>query len=456
MKASIDTIASFLDGNLLEMAKDARDKLGEYEHAELTIKEAYSTLKLLLDQLKASIEKGYLERVSQSRRVAIGAQMTIINQALDMLNQHKYESNYQSKQYQSQYIQGVYGLKDAVDDAKLFEMSKSFGNYYSSLEKLSITENQYQEILSKISGTEELYESSYSRLELLNEKLELAEKASEELEILKSTGEKNEIKIDGFLDNAKEYVQDMEDRRGRIESFHKNIEDMEEAVEKLKEENIKSVSNTKKNLQDFFEKSHANIDKAIKKTDGIIADNESLKEQVAVLLQGATAGRLNAEFKTESTKISNELRFWLAGVIIINILLLCFSCLMIFGSTVINIPAIDLKSLTAVAFVKIFLTIPILLLDWFMVRQYNIRRELMEKYTFKSLVSISLVHYNELIKQHIENEEAAAFIISAIDKIYSSPFDLPDTKMAAAINAFAEKGTGILEKAVEKVIDKVK
>ena len=80
----------------------------------------------------------------------------------------------------------------------------------------------------------------------------------------------------------------------------------------------------------------------------------------------------------------------------------------------------------------------------------------MEKYTFKSLVSISLVHYNELIKQHTDNEETSAFIISAIEKIYSSPFDLPDTKMAAAINAFAEKGTGVLEKAVDKVLDKVK
>lgn len=456
MKASIDTIASFLDEDLLELAKGARDKMGDYEYAELTIKEAYPVFKLLLDQLKSSIEKGYLERVSQARRTSIGAQLTNIKQALDVFSQNDYEPNYQSKQYQSQYIQSVYGLKDAIDDAKLFEMSKSFGNYYSSLEKLSATENQYQEILSKIEGAEKLYEEAYSRLDAVNEKLELAEKASEELSNLKSTGEKNETKIDELLDTAKEYVQDIEDRRAKVEAFHKNVESMEEAVENLKVENTKSIGGTKKNLQDFFEISYANIDNAINKTNGIISDNENLKEQVATLLQGATAGRLNAEFKTESNKISGELRFWLAGVIAINLLLLCFSSLMIFGSNRLGIPALDLKSLTAVAFVKVFLTVPILLLDWFMVRQYNIRRELMEKYTFKSLVSISLVHYNELIKQHTDNEETSAFIISAIEKIYSSPFDLPDTKMAAAINAFAEKGTGVLEKAVDKVLDKVK
>lgn len=456
MKASIDTIASFLDGDLLEMAKEARNKIGDYEYTELTIKEAYPVLKLLLDQLKLSIEKGYLERVSQARRASIGTQLTNIKQALGVLSQYGYESNYQSKQYQSQYIQYVYGLKDAVDDAKLFEMSKSFGNFYSSLEKLSATENQYQEMLSKIAGTEKLYEEAHSRLELINEKLELAEKASEELDSLKSTGEKNETKIDELLDSAKEYVQDIEDRRVKVEAFHKNVDSMEEAVENLKAENTKSIGNTKKTLQDFFESSYSNIDNAISKINDIIINNKNLQEQVATLLQGATAGRLNAEFKTESSKISSELRFWLTGVIVINLLLLCFSSLMIFGSNRLGIPALDLQSLTAVVFVKVFLTVPILLLDWFMVRQYNIRRELMEKYTFKSLVSISLVHYNELIKQHIENEEASAFIISAIEKIYSSPFDLPDTKIAAAINAFAEKGTGVLEKAVEKVIDKVK
>jgi len=372
MKASIDTIASFLDGDLLEMAKEARDKMGDYEHAELTIKEAYPILKLLLDQLKSSIEKGYLERVSQARRTSIGTQLTNIKQALDVFSQYDYEPNYQSRQYQSQYIQSVYGLKDAVDDAKLFEMSKSFGNYYSSLEKLSATENQYQEMLSKIAGTEKMYEDAYSRLELVNEKLELAEKASEELDSLKSEGEKNETKIDELLDSAKEYVQDIEDRRVKVEAFHKNVESMEEAVENLKAENIKSLSSTKKNLQDFFESSYLNIDNAINKTNGIITDNENLKGQVATLLQGATAGRLNAEFKTESSKISSELRFWLAGVIAINLLLLCFSCLMIFGSNRFGIPALDLQSLTAVVFVKVFLTVPILLLDWFMVRQYNI------------------------------------------------------------------------------------
>lgn len=456
MKASIDTIASFLDDDLLEMAKEARNKMGDYEYSELSIKEAYPILKLLLDQLKSSIEKGYLERVSQTRRTSIGAQLTNIKQALGVFSQYGYESNYQSKQYQSQYIQSVYGLKDAVDDAKLFEMSRSFGNYYASVEKLAATENQYQEVLSKINETEQLYTRAYERLERLNESLESASQASDELDRITSISVKNESKIDELLDAAKEYIQDIEDRRSKVESFHKNIEDMESVFQGLKDDNTKYIDNAQLSLKKVTETSNIKMDGAVSRSNKIVADNGKLQEQLAALLQDATAGKLYTEFKTESNKIRFELWFWLAGVVFINVILLCFSSVMIFGATRLGIPSLNLTSLSAVAFGKIFLTIPIVLLDWFIVRQYNIRRALMEKYTFKSLVSISLIHYNELVKKHIDNEEAASFIISAIDKIYSSPFEVTDSKTAAAISALTDKGAGIFEKALEKAIDKVK
>ena len=49
-----------------------------------------------------------------------------------------------------------------------------------------------------------------------------------------------------------------------------------------------------------------------------------------------------------------------------------------------------------------------------------------------------------------------SFIISSIDKIYSSPFDLPDNKTAAAISALTEKSAEIIGKVAEKAIDKAK
>lgn len=456
MKESINAIASFLDGDLLELSKQARDRMPDYEHSELKIKEAYPLLKLLIDQLKSAIDKGYIERVSLARRTNIGAHLVNIKSSLDVFRQNDFEANYQSKQYQAQYIQGVYGLKDAVDDAKLFEMSKSYGNYYASLEKLAATENLFQETLSRITEAEKLYQTAYDSLEVLTEKIQSASQATETLEEITTIGIKNEAKIDGLLDSSKLYTQDIEDRRAKVEAFHKNIEIMEVTLQAMKDENTKHIDNSKLSLLSIADLSNRKLDEAVKRSNSIVVDNASLQEQLTELLQGATAGKLYTEFKTESNKIRFELWFWLAGVVLINAILLAFSLIVIFGLTNMGIPPINLNSLSAVAFVKIFLTVPIVLLDWFIVRQYNIRRALMEKYAFKSLVSISLIHYNELVKKHIDNEEVAGFIISAIDKIYSSPFEVGDNKTAAAINALTEKGAGIFEKAVEKVIEKVK
>jgi hypothetical protein len=456
MKESINTIATYLDGDILELAKDAKNKLGEQEHMEMTISEAYSQIKLLLDVLKLGVEKGYLEKVSVNRRNNIGAQLSTVASALNIIKQNSYDANYQTRQAQASYIQGVYGLKETVDDAKLFEMSKSFGNYYHSLEKLSATEDLYQENLSKIAKTKEYYEIAYKRLHLLNEKIKVATQTVEDVDKVALNAKRNDEKVDELLTSSKASFQDIENKRVKIEAFHKNVDETEETIQTLKEADRKHKDDTKIALDKLSEDANKHIAQAINKTNSVVAENLELQKELGVLLRGATAGKLYTEFKKESDKIRNELWFWLVGVLLINAGLLAFSSLMIFGSETLGIKALDISSMTAIAFVKVFLSVPILLLDWFIVRQYNIRRILMEKYTFKSLMSISLIHYNDLVKENIKHEESSGFIISTIDKIYSSPFDIVDNKTTAAISALTDKSAEIIGKIAEKAIDKVK
>ena len=72
--------------------------------------------------------------------------------------------------------------------------------------------------------------------------------------------------------------------------------------------------------------------------------------------------------------------------------------------------------------IKLLITVPLIVLDWFLIKEYSYRKDFVEKYTFKSAISLSLLTYRDLIKQE-KNPEAVKFINNAIDKIYKDPFE---------------------------------
>jgi len=72
--------------------------------------------------------------------------------------------------------------------------------------------------------------------------------------------------------------------------------------------------------------------------------------------------------------------------------------------------------------IKLLITIPLIILDWFLIKEYSYRKDFVEKYTFKSAISLSLLTYRDLIKQE-KNVEAVKFINNAIEKIYKDPFE---------------------------------
>ena len=128
--------------------------------------------------------------------------------------------------------------------------------------------------------------------------------------------------------------------------------------------------------------------------------------------------------------------------------------LIINGSSWLGIKPLDTTSMDSAFYLKLFISIPLLFLDWFIIRQYNQRKDLAEKYAFKSVLSLSLLAYNEMMVDHKDNKISLEFISSTVEKIYQSPFDAKDMTKSelAVLNKLAEKGLEKIE-TVKKIIE---
>ena len=68
------------------------------------------------------------------------------------------------------------------------------------------------------------------------------------------------------------------------------------------------------------------------------------------------------------------------------------------------------------------LIVPLILLDIFLVFQYNKRQKLIEEYRFKSAMALSLWAFHDLVEKNKEGDVSKAFVIDSIKRIFESPF----------------------------------
>jgi hypothetical protein len=190
------------------------------------------------------------------------------------------------------------------------------------------------------------------------------------------------------------------------------------------------------------------------KTDEIVTKNETLQTKINSLLEGANAGELYKAFNSRKKDIEESLNKWFWGIVAINIFLVFFTLLIINGSEFLGIKPLSATTMDAAFYLKLFISIPLLFLDWFIIRQYNQRKDLAEKYAFKSVLSLSLLAYNEMMVDHKDNQISLEFISSTVDKIYQSPFDAKNLTKSEleVLNKLAEKGLEKIE-TVKKIVE---
>ena len=253
-------------------------------------------------------------------------------------------------------------------------------------------------------------------------------------------------------------AEDIASKKITINSLHKTAKELENIFENANSEvkELSQISSDK--IKTFIDDSTTFVEEKIelftKKTNTIVSKNEGLQYKINSLLEGANAGELYKAFNTRKKDIEETLNKWLGGIILINVFLVLFTLLIINGSEYMGIKALNTEQMDTAFYLKLFISIPLLFLDWFIIRQYNQRNDLAEKYAFKSVLSLSLLAYNEMMLDNKENKISLEFISSTVEKIYQSPFDSKDLTKAelGVLNKLAEKGLEKIE-TVKKIIE---
>ena len=253
-------------------------------------------------------------------------------------------------------------------------------------------------------------------------------------------------------------AEDVESKKVTISALHKSAKELEQIFEdantQVKEINTSSTNSVNEFIQQKTEFVEGKVSEFSTKTGEIVTKNETLQTKINSLLEGANAGELYKAFNSRKKDIEESLNKWFWGIVAINIFLVLFTLLIINGSEFLGIKPLSATTMDAAFYLKLFISIPLLFLDWFIIRQYNQRKDLAEKYAFKSVLSLSLLAYNEMMVDHKDNQISLEFISNTVDKIYQSPFDAKNLTKSEleVLNKLAEKGLEKIE-TVKKIVE---
>lgn len=239
-----------------------------------------------------------------------------------------------------------------------------------------------------------------------------------------------------------------------------------QAAEQLRQE---KAQNQLKTNTDFFLKSATELealyksqaDKAVSRSEDTITTNDveakrltveldALESLIREKIQLATNYQLFHSFQTRQLAIAKGKMFWvwaLAACVCVSIALSAW--------LILYLPYV--KVFNVAFYMKLSISLPIIFAITFCSLQYSHERHLEEEYAFKSNISISLDPYRKLVGDLIDStnpEEKAkytAFIISSIDKVFTSPLSEPGAQNPSENATAVEK----ILKALGSVVDPV-
>lgn len=264
-------------------------------------------------------------------------------------------------------------------------------------------------------------------------------------------------RVQRLYDQIKANAEDIESKKVTISSLHKSAKELESIFEKANSDVKDLNTNSSKTVKEFIESKEIFIDEKVSeflnKTGDIVSKNESLQAKINTLLEGANAGELYKAFNTRKKDIEGTLNMWFWGIVAINFILVLFTLLIINGCEWLGVKALNAGTMDAAFYIKLFISIPLLFLDWFIIKQYNQRKDLSEKYAFKSVLSLSLLAYNEMMIENKDNKISLEFISNTVEKIHQSPFDTKNLTKSEleVLSKLAEKGLEKIETVKKRI-----
>jgi hypothetical protein len=196
------------------------------------------------------------------------------------------------------------------------------------------------------------------------------------------------------------------------------------ALETKATEFFDDVSSYTKRVEELTQNAESSVSKNTKDTNTLLENLQKLEQQIKTQLEKATGYSLFHSFQTRQGLMVKSKNFWLCVLTVLLVLALLLGWWLVRtmdGKTI--------GDLGVAFYLKLSLTIPMLFAISFSTIQYSRERRLEEEYAFKSNISISLIPYQDLVEKLVDKSDAeqrkeyASFIISTINKIFTSPTD---------------------------------
>lgn len=429
----------------------------DFSAHETTIEEAKIEFDYVVEQLLFLIENGELDKLTFHKRNGINGLFNNLTKQLQQLQRYNFQVA-RVPNIGNAIISYILSLRDQVDAILFATKGKGAVDYVNESKELVKIKRRYTKLVKDI----EAVEADKEKVLLSNDELL---KRIEELKITTSALQKDSATVTNLNNQIQKLynqvtanAEDIESKKVTISSLHKSAKELEGIFENANSQ-VKELNTSSSNtLKEFVDSKTEFVEKKVlefsTQTGEIVTKNESLQEKINSLLEGANAGELYKAFNSRKKDIEDSLNKWFWGIVAINVFLVLFTLLIINGSTWLGIKALNANELDSAFYLKLFISIPLLFLDWFIIRQYNQRKDLAEKYAFKSVLSLSLLAYNEMMLENKDNQISLEFISNTVEKIYQSPFNAKDLtkKELEVLNKLADKGLEKIETA-KKIIE---
>lgn len=270
---------------------------------------------------------------------------------------------------------------------------------------------------------------------------EKLDKIIEDISVLTNSVSNSKTDAETTLNQIKQFLQEVTANAQNVAAFFAQAQQNETAITQLQATANKSsaeINALETKASEFF----ADVNEYTKRVDTLTSNAESvvekntnemselvtklknLEQQIKDQLEKATGYSLFHSFQTRQGLMVKSKNFWLGVLTVLLLIAIGLGCWLVDSMN-----GQTLAALGVAFYLKLSLTIPLLFAISFSTIQYSRERRLEEEYAFKSNISISLIPYQELVEKLIDEndpeqrKEYANFIISTINKIFTSPTD---------------------------------
>lgn len=257
-------------------------------------------------------------------------------------------------------------------------------------------------------------------------------KIREEAKAAQSAIESTKTAIDGLHKQVQDSRQAVSDAETAVKSVAANAAEATTTLQSIRSEwrelkatqdnqvqtAVSAFEAAKNQAMDGFTTSSTELLDAFREADReSSARRDELLRQVQQLLSFANAATLSTSFATSADTLRKNMKWWLGGVVATSIGIVALAVTLLVFPELLSLNGSTLDLFLA----KLSLTLPLLVLDGFLIREYSRNRSLIQDYAFKAAVAQSLVASDEMFREQERSADSLAFMVSALAELYRPP-----------------------------------